>query len=76
MELWPSSFTTFSIQSWAGSFSSWGEVFHLEEFFDVLCLDLGDDWDERVEPRPIDFDVDVWLEVDGYVGVLVLVSCC
>ena len=51
-----------------------GEVFHLEKLFGVLCSDLGDDRDERVEPRPIDRDVDVWLKVDGYVGVDVLVS--
>ena len=43
-----------------------GEVLYLEKLFDVLCLDLGDDRDERVEPRPINFDADVWLEVDGY----------
>ena len=42
-----------------------GEVLYLEKLFDVLCLDLGDDRDERVEPRPINFDADVWLEVDG-----------
>ena len=50
-----------------------GEVFHLRELFDGLCSDHGDDRDECVEPRPIDLDVVVWLKVDGYVGVLVLV---
>ena len=51
-----------------------GEVFHLEELFDVTCSDLGDDRDKRVEPRLVDLDVDVWPKVDGYVGVDALVS--
>ena len=51
-----------------------GQVFKLEKLLDVLCADVGDDGDERVEPRAIDLDVDVRLKVDGNVGVQVLVS--
>ena len=64
------------LQPVVGGFAvEFGEVLHLGKFFDVLCLDLGDDRDERVDPRPIKFDADIWLEVDGYVEVYVLVPC-
>ena len=46
-----------------------GEIFHSEKLFDVLCSDLGDDRDESVDPRPVDLDVAIWLEIDGYVEV-------
>ena len=51
-----------------------GKIFYLEKFFDVLSTDLGDDRDERVGARPVDLDVNVWLKIDGYAGVDVLIS--
>ena len=50
-----------------------GQIFDLEKLCYVLRTNLRDERAKRVEPRPIKLGADLWLEVDGYVGVGVLV---